>query len=99
MKTIYIENIDLNNTFFHFTDRENLEKINSFGLLASCGDASSMVNDKARVCLSKGGKGLLGIRNSFLYTFKHTRICDIPYSYRKYFSFFNFDSEKFSTSR
>ena len=95
MKTIRIEDVDLNRTFFHFTDKENLESIKMYGLVAKCGDSSLLVNDKSRVCLSQGGKGLLGIKNSFLYTFKHTRICDIPYSFRKYFSIMDFTSEDY----
>lgn len=54
MKTIRIEDVDLNRTFFHFTDKENLESIKMYGLVAKCGDSSLLVNDKSRVCLSQG---------------------------------------------
>lgn len=92
MKIINIEDLDLNNAYFHFTARENLSSIESEGLKAQVGDASKMVQDKPRVCLSKGGKGILGIKNSFIHEFKKLRICDIPEGYRKYFDIKDFSS-------
>lgn len=92
MQFIHIKDVDLNEAFFHFTDKENLQFIKKEGLKAKCGDASKMVGDKARVCFSQGGKGLMGIKNSLLYELKHLRICDIPKSYRRYFSISSFDS-------
>lgn len=92
MNSVSIEDIDLNNSFFHFTARDNLESIEEKGLIAQIGDASRMVNDKPRVCLSKGGKGILGIKNSFIHMFRELRICDIPDEYRKYFSISDFSS-------
>ncbi len=92
MRDINIENLDLNNAYFHFTARENLPSIESQGLKAQVGDASKMVQDKPRVCLSKGGKGILGIKNSFIHEFKKLRICDIPQGYRKYFDIKDFSS-------
>lgn len=92
MNTIDIKDLDLNNAYFHFTARENLPSIEREGLKAQVGDASKMVQDKPRVCLSKGGKGILGIKNSFIHEFKKLRICDIPEGYRKYFDIKDFSS-------
>ena len=92
MKSINIEEADLNNGYFHFTERDRLSSIEKQGLKAQIGDASKMVQDKARVCLSKGAKGILGIKNSFIYEFKQLRICDIPEGYRKYFDIEDFSS-------
>ena len=92
MNKIDIEDLDLNNAYFHFTARENLPSIEREGLKAQVGDASKMVQDKPRVCLSKGGKGILGIKNSFIHEFKKLRICDIPEGYRKYFDIKDFSS-------
>ena len=92
MDKIDIENIDLNNSYFHFTEKENLTSIQEKGLIAQIGDASELVEDKPRVCLSLGGKGILGIKNSFIHKFKNLRICDIPNGYRKYFSIADFNS-------
>ncbi len=94
MKQINIEDIDINNSYFHFTEKSNLSSIEEQGLKAQVGDASKMVNDRPRVCLSKGGKGLLGIKNSFIYEFKKLKICDIPEGYRKYFSIKDFSSNE-----
>ncbi len=92
MNSLNIENIDLNNSFFHFTAKDNLESIDEKGLIAQIGDASKMVNDKPRVCLSRGGKGILGIKNSFIHMFKNLRVCDIPEEYRKYFKINDFSN-------
>ena len=95
MKTINIDQIDLHNSFFHFSSKENLEIIKEEGLKAAIGDASKVVGEKfPRVYLSKGGKGILEIKNSFIHTFKQTRICDIPESYRKYFILIDFFSKE-----
>lgn len=94
MKQINIEDIDINNSYFHFTEKSNLSSIEEQGLKAQVGDASKMVNDRPRVCLSKGGKGLLGIKNSFIYEFKKLKICHIPEGYRKYFSIKDFSSNE-----
>lgn len=95
MKKINIKNIDLNESFFHFTSRDNLESISEYGLKAQIGEATKIVNGGARVYLSKGAKGVLGINDSFLRKFKETKICDIPNGYRKYFTdILDFSSEK-----
>ena len=85
MTIIKITECDLNNDYFHFTNRENVESIIENGLIAQVGIASKMVNDRANVSVSKGGKGIMGIIGSFVYTFENTRICDIPNEYRRYF--------------
>ncbi len=36
--------------------------------------------------MSKGSKGVIEIKNAFIYEFKKLRICDIPIEYRKYFN-------------
>lgn len=89
MNRVDIQNIDLNDSFFHFTLKDNLNSIEENGLLSQIGDASELVGDKPRVYLSKGAKGILGIKNSFIYKFKGLRICDIPEGYKKYFSKMN----------
>ena len=42
MNSVNIKDIDLNNSFFHFTTRDNIEQINQEGLKAQIGDASKM---------------------------------------------------------
>lgn len=92
MKTVDIKDVDLNNAYFHFTNRDNLESIEADGLKAQIGDASQMVGDKPRVCMSQSGKGVLGAKNSFIHEFKKLRICDIPEGYRKYFDITDYTS-------
>ena len=95
MNIVNIKDIDLNNSFFHFTTRDSLEQINKEGLKAQIGDASKMkTEEKARVYMSKGGKGILGIKNTFIHEFKKLKICDIPFEYRKYFEIKDYSSEE-----
>lgn len=95
IRTVDIDNIDLNNSYFHFTSINNLSKISNEGLKAQIGDASKMKREKkSRVYMSKGGKGVLEIKNSFIYEFKRLRICDIPIEYRKYFNIKNYSKEE-----
>jgi len=98
MTTVNIKDINLIDTFFHFTLRENLESIQKHGLLPNIGAASKIVNEeKPRVYMSKGGKGILEIKNSFIHKFKGLRICDIPVEYRKYFNIKDFSSNAQAT--
>ena len=95
IKSVNINDIDLNNSYFHFTVKDNLEKINKEGLKVQIGDASKMKNEeKPRVYMSKGGKGVIGIKNSFIHEFKKLKICDIPIEYRKYFDIMDFSSNE-----
>ena len=57
----------MNNAYFHFTEKGNLKSIAQNGLKAQIGDASKLVDDKSRVCFSQGVKGILGIKNSFIF--------------------------------
>ena len=83
---------DRNNAYFHFTEKGNLKSIAQNGLKAQIGDASKLVDDKSRVCFSQGVKGILGIKNSFIWEFEHAKICDIPEGYKKYFDIKDFSS-------
>ena len=83
---IDIKKCDFNNDYFHFTNKANVNSIMQEGLKAQIGVASKLVGDRANVSVSKGGKGIMGIINSFIYKFyMGLRIKDIPEEYRKYF--------------
>lgn len=84
--TISIEECDINKDYFHFTNKSNINGILDKGLIPTIGVASKLVNDRANVSVSKGGKGIMGIINSFIYKFyQEMKISDIPKEYRKYF--------------
>ncbi|MCR5146292.1 MAG: hypothetical protein K6B70_02965 [Clostridia bacterium] len=86
MKSVDIKDVDLNNSFFHFTLKDNMDSIKTEGLRAKIGDASKLKDEeKPRVYMSKGGKGIIEIKNSFIHEIKKLRICDIPQEYRPYF--------------
>lgn len=81
-----IKECDINNDYFHFTNRKNVESILNNGLIPSIGAASQLVGDRPNVSVSKGGKGIMGIINSFIYKFsKELRVSEIPEEYKKYF--------------
>lgn len=84
--SIDISSCDLNNDYFHFTNKANLYNILNNGLLPSVGVASQLVKDAPNVSVSKGGKGIMGIINSFIYVFcTKIKISEIPEEYKKYF--------------
>ena len=66
---IKIQDCDINNDYFHFTNKSNIDGILNKGLIPNIGVASKLVNDRANVSVSKGGKGIMGIINSFIYKF------------------------------
>ena len=82
---IDINDCDLNDGFYHFTNVANIEGILNNGLQPSVGVASKMVDDRPNVSISQGGKGVMGIINSFIYMFSKMSISSIPNEFRKYF--------------
>lgn len=82
---IDVNECDLNEDYFHFTNVANIGSILNTGLLPSVGTASKMVGDRPNVSLSKGAKGIMGIINSFIYMFKVMKVNEIPNEFRKYF--------------
>lgn len=95
--TVDIKNCDFNNDYFHFTNKANVNSILNNGLIPMLGTASKLVNDRENVSVSKGGKGIMGIINSFIYKFNNElRVVDIPAEYKKYFTdISNFNSNDF----
>lgn len=83
--TIDINNCDINNDYFHFTNKANVNSILNNGLIPSIGIASELVGDRANVSVSKGGKGIIGIINSFIDKFADLKVSDIPEEYKEYF--------------
>lgn len=82
---IDINECDLNNDYFHFSNRNNIDSIMENGLIPSRGTASEMVNDRENVSVSEGAKGIMGIINSFIFMFSNLKVNEIPIPYRKYF--------------
>lgn len=90
-----INNCDLNNDYFHFSNNSNVQSIMNYGLIPSVGAASKMVNDNPNVSVSMGAKGVMGILNSFIYMFSNSKIKSIPEEYKKYyFEILDFNSEE-----
>ena len=83
--TVDINNCDINNDYFHFTNKANVNSILNTGLIPSVGTASKLVGDRPNVSVSKGGKGIMGIINSFVFKFTGFKVSEIPEEYKKYF--------------
>lgn len=84
--TIDIKDCDLNENYFHFTNRSNIDSILAKGLIPQVGTASQIINDRPNVSISKGGKGIMGIIGGFIEKFgSDMKISDIPEEFRKYF--------------
>lgn len=95
LEQVNVSGIDLNNSYFHFTRRDNLGRISREGLKPQIGGASKMKNEEqSRVYLSRGGKGIIEIKNSFIHEFKKLRVCDIPEEYRRYFDIKDYSSQE-----
>ena len=83
---IDIKKCDINNDYFHFTNKKNINSILNNGLIPQIGVASKIINDRPNVSISQGGKGIIGIINSFLSKFsEELKISQIPEQYKKYF--------------
>ena len=89
---IDINKCDINNDYFHFTNKDNVNGIIRNGLLLSKGTASKIKNHEANVSVSKGAKGILGILNSFIFVFSELKCNEVPEEFRKYFDGVNFNS-------
>ena len=50
--TIDIEKCDINNDYFHFTNKANVNSILNNGLIPTIGVASRLVNDRENVSVS-----------------------------------------------
>lgn len=96
MKELSIEDLeDTKNCFFHFAPRKVLHSIEQQGLVASIGGASKIVGEQEkRVYLSRGIKGVLAIKNSFIYKLSQISIREIPQEYRPYFGYDSYDSDE-----
>ena len=53
MKRKNIKDIDMNNAYFHFTEKGNLKSIAQNGLKAQIGDASKLVDDNQEYVFHK----------------------------------------------
>lgn len=83
---IDIKKCDINDDYFHFTNKKNINSILNNGLIPQIGVASKIINDRPNVSISQGGKGIIGIIDSFLNKFsEELKISQIPEQYRKYF--------------
>lgn len=83
--TIDINDCDINNDYFHFTNKANVNSILNNGLIPTIGTASKLVDDRPNVSVSRGGKGIMGIINSFIFKFSGLKASEIPEEYKKYF--------------
>lgn len=58
MKKYRLEEIDLDNTLFHFTENKNLSTIESYGLNSNIGENAKNLEKDPKIFFSKGLKGI-----------------------------------------
>lgn len=66
MEQVYLDELDTENSFFHFTNINGLQNISENGLRATIGINSNGVEDTEKVFFSKGKRGLLQISDVWI---------------------------------
>lgn len=66
MEQIYLDELDDENAYFHFTNTYNLQTVSKTGLEATIGVNSNGVEDTKKVFFSKGKRGLLQIADVWI---------------------------------
>lgn len=66
MDKIKLDEIDLKNSFFHFTDALNIDSISKYGLLPALGKNSKLFESTRKIYFSKGTDGVLKICDVWL---------------------------------
>ena len=61
MNKVKLEEIDSKNSFFHFTNRMNIELIKKYGLLPAIGESSKGIENTKKIFFAKGTDGILKI--------------------------------------
>ena len=95
IKTIKLSECDVNEKYFHFTNKKNIWGILNFWLQPKIWPASKLVNDVPNVSISEGERGMFGIIDSFIIQFSEMQINKIPEEFKIYFTDINnFSSKK-----
>lgn len=73
-----ITEIDTKFSFFHYTDRKNLESIDEFGLLPKIGDNATGIEKTEKIFFAIGEKGVFSIMDSWIRWLIAKRLTDLP---------------------
>lgn len=73
-----IQKIDLQFSFFHYTDKNNIESIDQNGLLPKIGDSATGIEISEKIFFAIGSKGVFSIFDSWIRWLIAKRLTDLP---------------------
>lgn len=84
MKQVVLEELDKENTFFHFTKKENMKSIEQNGLIATKGQNAKNVEITPKIFFSKGIEGILELTDVWIKWMMNN-----AYSMKNLYGFYN----------
>ena len=73
-----IRDIDVNFSFFHYTNKDNIESIDKYGLLPKIGDSATGIEKTEKIFFAVGINGVLSIFDSWIRWLIAKRLTDLP---------------------
>lgn len=78
MRVEDIQNIDIRFSFFHYTNKNNIESIAKSGLLPKIGDSATGIETTEKIFFAIGPKGVFSIFDSWIRWLIAKRLTDLP---------------------
>lgn len=78
MRVEDIQNIDIRFSFFHYTNKNNIESIAKNGLLPKIGDSATGIETTEKIFFAIGPKGVFSIFDSWIRWLIAKRLTDLP---------------------
>ena len=73
-----IQDIDMQFSFFHYTNKNNIESIDTNGLLPKIGDSATGIEKSEKIFFAVGSNGVFSIFDSWIRWLIAKRITDLP---------------------
>ncbi len=73
-----IEDIDIQFSFFHYTNKDNIESIDEKGLISKIGDSATGIELTEKIFFAVGSKGVFSILDSWIRWLIAKRLTDLP---------------------
>ncbi len=78
IKILDIQNIDIQFSFFHYTNIKNIESISKNGLISKIGDSATGIELTEKIFFAIGPKGVFSIFDSWIRWLIAKRLTDLP---------------------
>jgi hypothetical protein len=78
MKIKDIQNLDIQFSFFHYTNIKNIESISTNGLISKIGDSATGIELTEKIFFAIGPKGVFSIFDSWIRWLIAKRVTDLP---------------------